>query len=140
VRQQIVEIKSADSDYAIVLAGDHLYRMDYQDYIQHHIDSGADITIGVLPVDQESASAFGILKMDENGRITEFTEKPKTDEALAGFRERRQPGQTLHGLHGHLRFQHQTITSPAGRKRRHRLWPSHHSRRDWQLQRGRLPV
>ena len=85
VRQQIVEIKSADSDYAIVLAGDHLYRMDYQDYIQHHIDSGADITIGVLPVDRESASAFGILKMDENGRITEFTEKPKTDEALAGF-------------------------------------------------------
>ncbi len=85
VRQQIVEIKSADSDYAIVLAGDHLYRMDYQEYIQHHIDSGADITIGVLPVDRESASAFGILKMDESGRITEFTEKPKTDEALAGF-------------------------------------------------------
>jgi glucose-1-phosphate adenylyltransferase len=85
VRQQIIEIKSADSDYAIILAGDHLYRMDYQDYIQHHIDSKADITIGVQPVDRASASAFGILKMDANGRITEFTEKPKTDEALAGF-------------------------------------------------------
>ena len=85
VRQQIVEIYAADSDYTIILAGDHLYRMDYQAYIQHHIDSKADITIAVQPVDRASASAFGILKMNENGRITEFTEKPKTDEALAGF-------------------------------------------------------
>ncbi|MCP5099643.1 MAG: glucose-1-phosphate adenylyltransferase, partial [Chloroflexi bacterium] len=85
VRKQIVEIKQANSEHVIILAGDHLYRMDYTKFIQFHVDSGADVTVAVQPVERELVSGLGILKLDEDGRIGTFYEKPKTEEALDGL-------------------------------------------------------
>ncbi|KAH7578151.1 hypothetical protein JRO89_XS01G0346500 [Xanthoceras sorbifolium] len=61
----------------LILSGDHLYRMDYMDFLQHHIDSGADISVSCIPVDESRASDFGLVKIDEEGRIRQFLEKPK---------------------------------------------------------------
>ncbi|MCO5582787.1 hypothetical protein L7F22_036686 [Adiantum nelumboides] len=61
----------------LILAGDHLYRMDYQKFIQVHRETTADITVAALPMDEQRATAFGLMKIDEEGRISEFAEKPK---------------------------------------------------------------
>ncbi|MCL4871623.1 MAG: glucose-1-phosphate adenylyltransferase [Anaerolineae bacterium] len=77
VRKQMLEINEAGSRYVLILAGDHLYRMDYRDFAQYHVDHEAEVTIAVKPVAREDASSLGILKMDSEGRIVEFREKPK---------------------------------------------------------------
>jgi glucose-1-phosphate adenylyltransferase len=84
VRQQWVEIKNARTKYVLVLAGDHLYRMDYREFVQYHVDTGADITLAVQPVKAEEAPGLGILKRSPDGEIISFTEKP-APEALAGL-------------------------------------------------------
>ncbi|XP_021897213.1 glucose-1-phosphate adenylyltransferase large subunit 2, chloroplastic-like [Carica papaya] len=61
----------------LILSGDHLYQMDYMDFLQKHIDSGADVSVCCLPVDNCRASDYGLVKIDERGRIIEFQEKPK---------------------------------------------------------------
>ena len=61
----------------LILAGDHLYRMDYRDFIAHHERARADVTLSVVAVERERASEFGLLKIDAEGRIIEFREKPK---------------------------------------------------------------
>ncbi|MDR0363032.1 MAG: glucose-1-phosphate adenylyltransferase [Planctomycetota bacterium] len=66
----------------LILSGDHLYRMNYRMFRDTHIRSGADVSIAVIPVTREDAPELGVLKVDENGRITKFVEKPKTVEAL----------------------------------------------------------
>ena len=58
-------------------AGDHLYRMNYQDFVNKHRTSGADITVAALPAAEKEAQAFGLMKIDDTGRITDFSEKPK---------------------------------------------------------------
>lgn len=85
VRQQRVEIGASKGEYSLILAGDHLYRMNYNKFIQHHIDSKADVTIAVQPVSRADASSLGILQLSDEGQITRFVEKPKTDEELAGL-------------------------------------------------------
>ncbi|KAM3320685.1 glucose-1-phosphate adenylyltransferase small subunit, chloroplastic/amyloplastic-like [Capsicum chacoense] len=67
----------------LILAGDHLYRMDYEKFIQAHRESDADITVAALPMDEKRASAFGLMKIDEDGRIIEFAEKPKGEQLKA---------------------------------------------------------
>ena len=67
----------------LVLAGDHLYRMDYERFIQAHRETDADITVAALPMDEKRATAFGLMKIDEEGRIIEFAEKPKGDHLQA---------------------------------------------------------
>jgi len=81
VRKQRQEIRSSRAKHVLILAGDHLYRMDYAKMVEYHVDTNADITVAVQPVLREDASRFGILKSDPNGRITRFAEKPK-DPAL----------------------------------------------------------
>ncbi len=76
VRQQIVEIRSANTPYVLVLAGDHLYRMDYHRFVNFHVENKADLTIAVQPVQAELAQALGILKRNSDGRINRFVEKP----------------------------------------------------------------
>ncbi|MGB3210257.1 MAG: glucose-1-phosphate adenylyltransferase [Desulforhopalus sp.] len=76
VRQQLVEIKNSGTKYVIILAGDHLYRMDYRKFVQFHVDTKADITLAVQPVDAREAPALGILKRSPDGEITSFSEKP----------------------------------------------------------------
>lgn len=63
----------------LILSGDHLYRMDYREFVLAHRESGAAITIAALPCDEKRASAFGLMKIDETGRVTDFAEKPKGD-------------------------------------------------------------
>ncbi|CAN7025582.1 hypothetical protein IGI04_024641 [Brassica rapa subsp. trilocularis] len=67
----------------LILAGDHLYRMDYEKFIQAHRETDADITVAALPMDEERATAFGLMKIDEEGRIVEFAEKPKGEQLKA---------------------------------------------------------
>ncbi|KAK4438977.1 Glucose-1-phosphate adenylyltransferase small subunit, chloroplastic/amyloplastic [Sesamum alatum] len=67
----------------LVLAGDHLYRMDYERFIQAHRETDADITVAALPMDEKRATAFGLMKIDEEGRIIEFAEKPKGEQLKA---------------------------------------------------------
>jgi len=79
VRKQEVEIKSAGTSHVLILAGDHLYNMDYHAFVEYHVETGADVTLAVQPVSAAEASAFGILKRAEDGRILSFTEKPPPD-------------------------------------------------------------
>ena len=71
------DVKNRSVEDVVILSGDHLYRMDYMAFVDHHRATGADITIGCLPVGAKRASDFGLMKIDETGRITEFAEKPK---------------------------------------------------------------
>jgi len=82
VRKQLTEIKSARVPFVLVLAGDHLYRMDYSQMIQFHYDTKADVTVAVQPVCREDAPRLGILKLDSDKRIVRFAEKPKEPDIL----------------------------------------------------------
>ena len=66
-----------DVDQYLILSGDQLYRMDYSLFIEHHIKTGADLSVGALPVDAAQAESFGLMHTDDDGRIREFREKPK---------------------------------------------------------------
>lgn len=77
VRQYLWIFDRAEADEYLILSGDHLYRMDYSDFIQHHRETNADISLSVLPVDEKQASSFGLMKIDDTGRIIDFQEKPK---------------------------------------------------------------
>ena len=70
------------SSLVLILSGDHLYRMDYRLFRNEHNTSGADISLGVIPVTPEEAPELGLLKIDDNGTVVKFVEKPKTPEAL----------------------------------------------------------
>ncbi|MEZ4513099.1 MAG: glucose-1-phosphate adenylyltransferase [Chloroflexota bacterium] len=109
VRQQIVEIGEAKSKYCLILAGDHLYRMDYTKFLQRHIESNADVTIAVQPVTREDASGFGILQMDEDERIVRFVEKPKTPEAQAGLESGSNPDKPFMASMGIYIFNTETM-------------------------------
>ena len=76
VLQNIDIVDSYDVDYILVLAGDHVYKMDYEVMLRQHVESGADVTVGCLTVPREEASAFGVMDTDASGRITAFLEKP----------------------------------------------------------------
>ncbi|MEO0654529.1 MAG: glucose-1-phosphate adenylyltransferase [Pseudomonadota bacterium] len=76
VAQNIDIIDSYGIDYIVVLAGDHIYKMDYEMMLRQHVDTGADVTVGCLTVPRAEASAFGVMAIDDAGTITEFLEKP----------------------------------------------------------------
>ncbi|MGC9527429.1 MAG: glucose-1-phosphate adenylyltransferase [Limnospira sp.] len=81
VRQYLWLMEEWDVEHLLILSGDHLYRMDYREFVQRHIDTNADITLSVLPVDEKRASAFGLMKIDEStGRVIDFSEKPKGED------------------------------------------------------------
>lgn len=77
VRKYLIMIEETDIDDVLILSGDHLYRMDYRPFIDQHRKQEADITISVIPVQESQASSFGLLKIDDKGRVNEFSEKPK---------------------------------------------------------------
>ncbi len=76
VYQNIDIIDSYDIEYIVILAGDHIYKMDYEVMLRQHIDNKADVTVGCLTVPRKEASAFGVMAIDDNDRITSFMEKP----------------------------------------------------------------
>jgi glucose-1-phosphate adenylyltransferase len=77
IYQNIYSIEKADPRYVLILAGDHIYKMDYGDMIRAHIERKADLTIGCIPVPLHDGSNFGIIQVDAMDRIVRFQEKPK---------------------------------------------------------------
>ena len=76
VRQSLKHIKNNDFEYVLILSGDQLYQMDFEEMLDKHEESGSDITIATIPVGDREAPEFGILKADSNNAITSFIEKP----------------------------------------------------------------
>ena len=85
VRKYLWLFAEWDVDQYLILSGDHLYRMNYAEFIHRHRESKADITLSVIPIDESRASDFGLMKIDDNGRVMYFSEKPKGD-ALKAMR------------------------------------------------------
>lgn len=71
------DTKRRNVEHIVILSGDHLYRMDYMDFVQKHIDTDADITVSCVPMDKSRASDCELMKIDQTGRIVDFAEKPK---------------------------------------------------------------
>ena len=88
LRKQLFQILSTREKYVLVLAGDHLYRMDYAAMADFHWRNNADVTVAVQPVMEEEASRLGILKRDPGDRISNFVEKPKDVDLLRSFTSR----------------------------------------------------
>ena len=84
VYQNIDIIAAHEPRYIVILAGDHIYKMDYELMLQQHVRQGADVTVGCLEVPRAQASGFGVMAIDEEGRITEFVEKPADRPAMPG--------------------------------------------------------
>lgn len=84
VTQNIDIVDDYDVDYVVILAGDHIYKMDYEIMLREHVESGADVTVGCLTVPREEASAFGVMDVDATGRIVSFLEKPADPPAMPG--------------------------------------------------------
>ena len=76
VRQSLKHIFNFESEYILILSGDQLYQMDFEEMVKKHIEGGFDISLATIPVAEKEASDFGILKADENNFITSFIEKP----------------------------------------------------------------
>ncbi len=84
VTQNIDILESYDAKYIIILAGDHIYKMDYGVMLAEHADSGADVTVGCIEVPRMEATGFGVMHVDDTGRIIEFFEKPADPPAIPG--------------------------------------------------------
>jgi glucose-1-phosphate adenylyltransferase len=94
VRKQRPELEAVNPRDFLILSGDHLYRMDYEAFVRHHREAGADVTLAVLPVSRADASRFGVVEADPDGRIRNFHEKPKDPavlDALATYPDPERP-------------------------------------------------
>lgn len=85
VYQNIDILRNHTPEYVLILAGDHIYKMDYGDMLAEHVAQNADMTIGCIEVPIEQAKAFGVMSVDFNHRIIAFDEKPETPTALPGY-------------------------------------------------------
>lgn len=77
------DAKNKDIENILILSGDHLYRMNYMDFVQNHIDRNADITVSCVPVGDSRASEFGLMKIDNRGQVIQFAEKPRGSDLKA---------------------------------------------------------
>jgi glucose-1-phosphate adenylyltransferase len=84
VYQNIDIIEAHAPRYMVILAGDHIYKMDYELMLRQHVNSGADVTVGVLVVPRREATGFGVMAVDEDDVITAFVEKPKDPPGIPG--------------------------------------------------------
>ncbi|WP_082543223.1 glucose-1-phosphate adenylyltransferase [Sphingomonas sp. Leaf339] len=84
VFQNIDIIESYGPEFMVILAGDHIYKMDYEIMLQQHVDSGADVTVACMEVPRMEATAFGVMHVDEQDRIVDFIEKPADPPAIPG--------------------------------------------------------
>ena len=81
-------VEDYDPKHIVILAGDHVYKMDYELMLQQHADQNADVTVGCLEVSREEATGFGVMGIDENNRILSFLEKPKDPPPMPGKPDR----------------------------------------------------
>jgi len=84
IYQNLDIIRHYNPEYVLVLAGDHIYKMDYGKMVAAHVANGADITVGCIPVPLEEARAFGVMDINSEGRIVEFAEKPDDPKPMPG--------------------------------------------------------
>ncbi len=84
VYQNVDIVESYEPRWIIILAGDHIYKMDYEKMLQQHVDQQADVTVGCIEVPRHEASGFGVMHVDETDRILDFIEKPKDPPAMPG--------------------------------------------------------
>jgi hypothetical protein len=110
VYQNIDIIDSYDPRYIVVLAGDHVYKMDFEAMLQQHVESGADVTVGCLEVPREEATGFGVMHVDASDRILSFLEKPAEPPAMPGRPDCRV------GQHGNLRVRYHAICSTGSKR------------------------
>lgn len=85
VYQNLDIIRAHDPQFVIILGGDHVYKMDYGALLAYHLESHADVTVACMQVPLSQASAFGIMNIEDNGRIREFAEKPANPAPMPGF-------------------------------------------------------
>ena len=88
VYQSLDIIKSNKPEYVVILAGDHIYKMDYARMLADHALSGAGVTVGCIEVDRQEAKAFDVMTIDENKKVTSFVEKPEDPPAMPGKPDR----------------------------------------------------
>jgi glucose-1-phosphate adenylyltransferase len=86
VRKNLLHFLNHNFDYALILSGDQLYRMDFRHIIMQHVATGAELTVATIPVDRRNATSLGIMQIDEERRITRFEEKPKDPAVLDQLR------------------------------------------------------
>lgn len=110
VRKQLFEIQSTRMEYVLILAGDHLYRMDYVPMVNFHLERNADITVAVQPVARAEAGRFGILKRSSEQRIVNFAEKPKDPTVLENMISRDDPERPFLGSMGIYLFKTDVLT------------------------------
>jgi len=84
VYQNLDIIRLHDPEYVLILAGDHIYKMDYGTMIAYHVEHGADMTVGCMEVPLDDARAFGVMSVDAAGKVAKFTEKPQDPEPIPG--------------------------------------------------------
>jgi glucose-1-phosphate adenylyltransferase len=109
VRKQLFEIQATDAEYVLILAGDHLYRMDYAALAEYHWEKHADITVAVQPVAKDDATRFGLLKRESDGLISSFAEKPKDPKIQQKFVSRDDPERPFLGSMGIYLFNTQVL-------------------------------
>ena len=100
VRKQLSQIVSANCKYVLILAGDHLYRCNYDEMLQFHKDHNAAVTVAVQPVRKEEAPRLGLLKTNEEGRIIDFKEKPKDPVIIESMKSTDDPERPILGSMG----------------------------------------
>ncbi len=88
VFQNLDIIRDHNPEYILLLAGDHIYKMDYGAMIAYHVESGADMTVGCLEVETSRASEFGVMSVDGDNRVRSFAEKPSNPETIPGSPDR----------------------------------------------------
>ena len=82
--QNLDIIRMHNPKYVLILAGDHIYKMDYGTMLAAHVENEADITVGCIEVEREKASAFGVMGINNEGRVHSFLEKPENPEPMPG--------------------------------------------------------
>ncbi|HSB88430.1 MAG TPA: sugar phosphate nucleotidyltransferase [Anaerolineales bacterium] len=110
VRKQLFEIEATHAQDVLILAGDHLYRMDYGGLIEFHRQVEADVTVAVRPIRGEDAARYGVLRLAGDGRITAFAEKPRDPSVLESLVSRPDPSFPFVGSMGIYIFRRPALT------------------------------
>ena len=109
VRKQLFEIQATGAEHVLILSGDHLYRMNYAEMAEFHLEHNADITVAVHPVPREEVPRLGILKLEADGRISDFVEKPQDRETQDHFISRNDPDRPFRASMGIYMFRTQVL-------------------------------
>jgi glucose-1-phosphate adenylyltransferase len=117
VYQNLDIIRNHHPDFVLILAGDHIYKMDYGPMIADHVERGADMTVGCIEVPLEEARSFGVMSVDADNRVTEFQEKPASPQPMPGYPDRALASMGIYVFNTDFLYR-QLIRTPTMRPRR----------------------